>query len=231
MSNAAPSSRKSSVPNTPQKERAEFIDRLKVSHETLRKLDRYAKLLAEWNAKFNLIGEATLQYIWTRHFLDSAQLMRFIPEGAKTLADMGSGAGFPGLVLSIMGFPETHLIESIGKKASFLRTVVGELELNVTVHQARIESLPKLKVDILTARALKPLPELLKLSNYLIKKDSLCLFLKGQSIDTELTESARSWTFKSEKHSSLSNPSGCVLIIKDLKPKHDAARKNHPRKR
>lgn len=218
------------MPDITQQERAEFIDRLSVSHETVQKLDRYAGLLAEWNEKFNLIGEATLPHIWTRHFLDSAQLMQFIPDSAKTLADMGSGAGFPGLVLSIMGFPEIHLIESIGKKAGFLRTVVAELKLNAIVHQARIESLPKLKADILTARALKPLPELLKLSNYLIKKDSICLFLKGQSIDTELTESALLWKFESEKQVSLSNPSGCVLIIRDLKPKHDAARK-HSRKR
>lgn len=223
MSNAV---RKRSVPDITKSERADFLARTCVSHETARKLDRYAELLREWNQKFNLVADSTLPHVWIRHFLDSAQLMQFIPEHAKTLADLGSGAGFPGIVLSIMGVPEVHLIESIGKKAGFLRAVIEELKLNAIIHQERIENIRNLKADIVTARALKALPELLKLSKSLMKKDSLCLFLKGKSIDSELTESERSWKFNVEKHQSISDHSGCVLILRDLQPKHDAARKN-----
>ncbi len=105
--------------------REEFFRHFPVSHETAVKLDRYVELLREWNAKFNLIADSTFPQIWRRHFLDSAQMMKHIPTTAATLVDLGSGAGFPGIVLSILGFPKTHLIESIGKKANFLRTVVG----------------------------------------------------------------------------------------------------------
>lgn len=196
--------------------REEFIRHFPVSHETLSKLDRYAELLAEWNQKFNLIAESTLPQIWRRHFLDSAQLIKFVPEEAKTIADLGSGAGFPGIVLSIISAHEVHLIESIGKKADFLSAVVSELKLNSVVRKIRVESLYNTQFDIITARALKPLPQLLKLSKPLMKKDSLCLFLKGQSVEVELTESRKYWKFDAETIPSLSDPSGRVLKIRNL---------------
>jgi len=204
------------VPEINQSDREEFSRHFPVSHETLKKLDRYAELLIEWNTKFNLVSQTTLPHVWRRHFLDSAQLARFIPEKAKTIADLGSGAGFPGIVLSIMGTSEIHLIESIGKKAVFLREVVKELTLNAIVHQARAESISDTKFDVITARALKPLPELLVLSKPLMKKDSLAIFLKGQSVDGELTEARKYWKFDCEMFHSLSDPSGRVLKIKNL---------------
>jgi 16S rRNA (guanine527-N7)-methyltransferase len=198
---------------------------MNVSHETIERLDRYAALVAEWNQKFNLIAESTLPHIWTRHFLDSAQLMLLIPKDARNLADMGSGAGFPGLVLSIMGMPDVHLIESIGKKAEFLRTVIRELNLDAQVHQERIENMHGLRVDVVTARALKPLPELLALAKHLVKKDSTALFLKGQSLEDELTESARSWKFGCKKVPSISDRSGVVLIVRNIQPTHAESRR------
>jgi 16S rRNA (guanine527-N7)-methyltransferase len=199
--------------------RAEFLRYFSVSHETLAKFDRYAELLGAWNARFNLIAESTLPCIWNRHFLDSAQLLKFIPADCNTIADLGSGAGFPGLALSIMSNFEIHLIESIGKKAEFLRAAIAELGLAAILHHQRIESLHNIKFDAVTARALKPLPQLLKLSKPLIKKNSLCLFLKGKQVDAELTESARYWRFDSEIFPSLSDPSGRVLKITHLQPK------------
>lgn len=215
------------MPDNGASEKTAFLKHVSVPHETVHKLTRYAESLSEWNRKFNLVAESTLPHIWTRHFLDSAQLMRFIPEKTKNLADLGSGAGFPGLVLSILGIPGVHLIESTGKKADFLRTNINEFGLTATVHQERIENLHGLKADIVTARALKPLPDLLKLAYPLMKKDSTGLFLKGKNLEDELTESARWWTFDHEKYQSLSDPSGNVLIIRDLKPKNAAPRKNH----
>ncbi len=193
----------------------EFLRHFSVSYETRGKFERYAELLGEWNEKFNLVAASTIPHIWQRHFLDSAQLLKFIPTDAKMIADLGSGAGFPGLVLSIMGAPHVRLIESIGKKANFLRTVIDELTLDAEVMQARIEE-TDLKADVITARALKPLPELLKLSKPLMKKDSLCLFLKGQQLDVELTEAAKYWKFDSETIPSLSDSSGSILIVRNL---------------
>jgi len=197
--------------------REEFFRHFPVSHETAGMLDRYVELLRDWNAKFNLIADSTFPQIWRRHFLDSAQMMKHIPPDAVTLVDLGSGAGFPGIVLSILGFPKTHLIESIGKKANFLRTVVEDLKLAADTHQVRIESLHGIKFDVITARALKPLPQLLKYAKPLMKKESLCLFLKGQQADVELTEAAKYWKFDSETFQSLSDSSGRVLKIRNLK--------------
>jgi 16S rRNA (guanine527-N7)-methyltransferase len=203
------------VPEFFESERAEFLRYFPVSHETLAKLDRYAELLGEGNAKFNLVSENSLAHVWQRHFFDSAQILKFIPKSAKTIADLGSGAGLPGIVLAIMGVRGVHLIESIGKKADFLRTITGALKLDAVVDHARIED-SQLKADVITARALKPLPELLKLAKPLMQKDSLCLLLKGQKLDVELTDSAKYWRFESETFSSLSDSSGKILIIRNL---------------
>jgi 16S rRNA (guanine527-N7)-methyltransferase len=221
---------KQSVPDSVQTERAAFAEALNASCEALAKLDRYAEILVEWNQKFNLVSETTLPHIWQRHFLDSAQFMRIAPREAKSLADLGSGAGFPGLVLSIMGIRNVHLVESIGKKANFLRTVIEELKLDTKVLNMRIESIHEIKFDVITARALKPLPQLLKLAKPLMKKDSLCIFLKGQQLDGELTESRKYWRFDHETFSSLSDRSGRVLKITNLNPvagsQKNAARRN-----
>lgn len=209
----------------PQTERDDFKSHFPVSHETMDKLDKYAKYLEEWSAKFNLVSRSTLPHIWSRHFIDSAQLVNSIPVGSKLTADMGSGAGFPGLVLSIMGVPGVHLIEATGKKANFLREVIQELKLDAVVVQQRVEEIRNIRADVITARALSPLPELLKLAHRLAKDDSICLFLKGKNADSELTESEKNWTFECDKLPSLSDNSGSVLILRDLKYKHVASLK------
>ena len=194
----------------------EFLRHFPVSHETLEKLERYAALLTEWNAKFNLVADSTLPQIWRRHFLDSAQLMNFVPKGARTFADLGSGAGFPGIVLGILGAQKIYLIESTGKKAEFLRTVVSALDINAEILKTRIEDLKNFSVDIVTARALKPLPELLALAKPLMRKTSMAILLKGQHVDVELTESTKYWRFDCETFPSLSDSSGRILAIRNL---------------
>lgn len=208
-----------------QAERDAFQKLIPVSRDTLAKLDGYSELLTEWNQKFNLVSDSTLPHIWNRHFLDSAQLRRFIPETAKVIADLGSGAGFPGLVLAILGAPTVHLVESIGKKAKFLQTVVDELKLNAVVRNERAEQIKDLKADIIMARACASLNELLTIAKPLTKKDTLFIFPKGQNVDAELTESAKYWTFTHIKRPSLSDNSGSVLILNDAKSKHAASRK------
>ncbi|MDR3425217.1 MAG: 16S rRNA (guanine(527)-N(7))-methyltransferase RsmG [Alphaproteobacteria bacterium] len=205
-------------------EQQTFLDAYPVPHETIHRLTAYQDMLISWNEKFNLVAASTLPHIWMRHFLDSAQLMSFIPDTASTLADMGTGAGFPGLVLAIMAQGKNknlhiHAIESTGKKADFLQAVVDELKLNVTIRRERVEAIADLKADIITARALKPLPELLKYANRLIHKDSLCLFLKGKSLSEELTQARKYWTFDAETHQSQSDESGSVLVLRELRYK------------
>jgi len=201
-----------------------FEDNFSVPHETIHSLSTYEKMLVEWNEKFNLVAASTLPHIWSRHFLDSAQLMQFIPDRAKILADMGAGAGFPGLVLGIMAKGTQrdltiHAIESTGKKADFLQSVVDELRLNVVVRRARVENIRDLKADVITARALKALPELLKYANYLIQKETICLFPKGKNVAEELTQAQKYWTFDSEIHPSRSDDSGSVLVLTGLRYK------------
>ena len=198
-----------------------------VSHEARRMLLAYASLLVEWNEKFNLVASSTIPDLWTRHMLDSAQLFPLLPKGTKVLVDLGSGAGFPALVLSILGVPEVHVIESTGKKASFLRHVAEALHLNVTVHQARIESVRDLQADVVTARAVTALPSLLSLAKPFMGRESLGLFLKGEKADAELTEAAKYWTFKADRTPSVTDPSGVILGVKSLKVlrKHDQKRR------
>jgi 16S rRNA (guanine527-N7)-methyltransferase len=205
-------------------EQIAFLDTRLVSHETIHRLTRYQEMLISWNAKFNLVSVNTLPQIWTRHFLDSAQLMPLIPDAARILADMGSGAGFPGLVLAILAKEKNiplcvHAIEATGKKADFLQAVVDELKLNVTVRRERIEDIKDLKADVITARALKPLPELLKYANRLAHKETLCLFLKGRGATEELTRTKKYWTFSLEIHPSRSDDAGKVLVMKNLRYK------------
>jgi 16S rRNA (guanine527-N7)-methyltransferase len=205
-------------------EKQVFLDAIPVSHETIHNLSIYEKMLVEWSEKFNLVSASTLPHIWSRHFLDSAQLMKFIPDRAETLADMGAGAGFPGLVLAIMAKGtqrnlKIYEIESTGKKADFLQAVVDQLQLNVVIRRERVEQIRDLKVDIITARAMKTLPELLVYANHLINKDTICIFPKGQAAVEELTQAKKYWTFQEEINPSCSDDSGNVLVIRSLRYK------------
>jgi len=205
-------------------EHQDFMETYQVPCETIHRLTIYQNMLISWNERFNLVAASTLPHIWTRHIADSAQLMPFIHEDAETLADMGAGAGFPGLVLAIMAQDMKRSlrvisIESTGKKADFLQAVVDELKLNVEVRRERVEAIRDLKADIVTARALKALPELLQYANYLIHKDTTCLFLKGKNLAEELTEARKCWTFAAETHPSRSDDSGSILVLKELRYK------------
>ena len=184
-----------------------------VSRETLARLETYNALLRDWQTRMNLVGPRTLDDAWNRHFFDSAQLFALIPKGARTLVDLGSGAGFPGLVLSIMGVPETHLIESDQKKAAFLRAVIQETGAPATVHPERAESIDGLKGDIVTARALAPLARLLPLVRRFTREGSVALLPKGQHIDDELTKCAIPANISVSRVASKSDPRGTILQL------------------
>ena len=138
-------------------------EQLHVSRETLERLTVYLELLRRWQRAVNLVGRGTLADPWRRHVLDCAQLAPHVPAGAATVVDLGSGAGFPGMVLSIMGLRGVHLVESDRRKAQFLREVARATGASVQVHAERIERMRGWSADVITARALAPLPRLLVL--------------------------------------------------------------------
>ena len=187
---------------------------LNVSRETIDQFKAYLELLEKWQIRINLVANSTLPDAWRRHILDSAQLARFFPPNTKKILDVGSGAGFPGLVLAILGGIEVELVESDQRKAIFLSTVIRSLGLSAKVHNQRVESLPNLAADVVTARALAPLPKLLKLIENQLSSGTICLFLKGSSVEDELTNLKSYSTMLSKCYPSLSGPNGVVLELK-----------------
>jgi 16S rRNA (guanine527-N7)-methyltransferase len=188
-----------------------------VSRETLDRLSLYADLLVKWQKKINLVGPATIPDVWRRHMLDSAQLWPHLPADLPRLIDIGSGAGFPALVLAIMGVPEVHVIESDQRKCTFMREVARQTGASVTVHTQRIEQMSGLTAPVVTARALAALPKLLDLAMPLVEEGGSLLFLKGQNVDEELTEARKIWIFEDTRYPSQSDPSGVVLRLREVR--------------
>jgi len=186
---------------------------LDVSRETMARLESYVALVQKWQPRVNLVSPASLSDIWPRHIWDSAQLAPYIPAGSTRLLDIGSGAGFPGLVLAILTDAECHLVESDQKKAIFLRTVIRECGLTATVHNQRIETLPFLDADIITARALAPLDRLLALLGNQLRPGTRCLFLKGAKVESELATLGAPPNLSCQRHPSLTNPDGSVIDL------------------
>ena len=191
--------------------------KLDVSRETMGKLESYVALVEKWQPRVNLVSPASLTDIWNRHIWDSAQLAPYIPSGSPRLVDVGSGAGFPGLVLAILTDAECHLVESDQKKAIFLSTVIRECGLTAVVHNHRIENLPCFEASIITARALAPLDRLLPLLATQLRSGTRCLFLKGAQAEAELAalaaadDEAAKLTWR--LHPSLTNPDGSVIDL------------------
>ncbi len=195
----------------------EFHTKSGVSRETLERLRLYADLLVKWQARINLVGPDTLPDQWSRHFLDSAQLFPLIPASARRLVDLGSGAGFPGLVLAVMGAPDVHLVESDARKCAFLREVARVTDTPVTILNKRIEQVPGLKADVVTARALAPLEKLLVWAEPHLAPGGCCLFLKGRGAEDELTATAKEWNITPRRVPSVTDPAGLVLQLEEVR--------------
>lgn len=196
---------------------ADFQRDTHVSRETLARLERFAGLLQKWSRAINLVGRSTLPEMWRRHMLDSAQLIDLLPPAPqgrpRRIVDLGSGAGFPGLVLAILGAGEVHLIESDQRKAVFLREVIRETGVEATVHPVRIESAPAIAADVVTARALAALPELLQYAAKFLPSGGVCVFPKGKGVGKELTAARKAWKMAVERFPSRSDPGGTILRI------------------
>jgi 16S rRNA (guanine527-N7)-methyltransferase len=191
----------------------DFVAATGVSRETLARLSDYAALLVKWQTRINLVSATTIDDLWRRHMLDSAQLLPLLPPGAKSLIDLGSGAGFPGLVLSILGIPEVHLIESDQRKCVFLAEAARAAGTTPVIHNKRIESVEDLNASMVTARACAPLDQLLIYAQKFLWHDGKALFLKGAAVEEELTAARENWQMEVERFPSASDPKGCVLRI------------------
>jgi len=197
---------------------ASFQQAAGATREQMAALEAYRALLAEWNEVMNLVGPGTLPAFWSRHAWDSAQLLRLEP-GALRWADLGAGAGLPGVVLAILGKgrPGFHvdLVESMAKRCRFLTEVVHSLDLPATIRHGRAEDL-KLKVEVATARACAPLSKLLGYAWPYLRAGAMGLFLKGQDVASELEEATRYWDFEAEIVPSLSDPRGRIVRVRRL---------------
>lgn len=184
------------------------------------RLRRFADLLLRWNAKLNLIAPRDAPMLWQRHIQDSLQLAPLIPPGTDRAIDLGSGGGFPGLVLAIATGIRFDLIESDQRKASFLRTAVLETGAPATVHACRIEDALVAPASLVTARALAPLPRLLPLVAPLLAPNGICLLLKGAKVDEELMAAEKDWTMTMKRVPSRTGPDGVVLRLSEVRGRH-----------
>ena len=193
-----------------------------VSRETLQRLDKFVELLLEWQQNQNLIGSSTVPLIWSRHVADSLQLIDLAPD-ALVWADFGSGAGFPGIPIAcaLADKPGAmiHLVESVAKKAAFLREAVRVTGIPAQVHHERAEKFGEScaePVQAVTARAVSRLKVLCDQAFPLIKRGALGIFPKGQDVDAELTEAAKYWTIEASKAPSKTSPEGTIVIVRGL---------------
>jgi len=204
-------------------DRARALTLTPVSRETLARLDQFVELLLQWQSRINLIAPSTIPKVWTRHVADSLQLLDLAPD-ARIWVDFGSGGGFPAIpvacALAERPGAKVYLIESNSKKAAFLREAARITGAPAVVHAERIENFGDSfagKADVVTARALAPLKSLLDQAFPFLAKGAIGLFLKGQDVEAELTDSAKDWSVEATKSPSLTDPGGCVLIVRRLR--------------
>jgi len=198
-----------------------FAAHFDVSRETLERLELYTARLIKWNKAINLVAKSTLDDVWQRHMADSAQLAAHIPDTARCLIDLGSGGGFPGLVVAILkgGALDVHLVDADQRKGLFLKDVSRETGVPVTVHTARIESLDLPAADVISARACAPLSQLVAYAHPFWKKETIGLFLKGERAEEELTQARQAWTLQADLIPSLSERRAHLVRVQGLSPR------------
>ncbi len=189
-----------------------------VSRETETRLRDYLSLLMRWNTRINLVARAEPELLWQRHILDSVQLLPLLPTGPGPLVDLGSGAGFPGLVLALLSDRETHLVEADRRKCAFLQEAARSLGVTcVTIHTTRIEAARPPPALALSARALAPLPILLGHARRLLAPEGIALFPKGRTATEELTAAAADWTMRTERFPSRTDPDSTILRLSEIR--------------
>ena len=197
-----------------------FCSYVSVSRETFEKLYIFYRTLTKWQNSINLISESSAKNIWERHILDSAQLYKYVKDINGNILDFGSGAGFPGLVLAIMGKKNIHLVESDYKKCVFLKEISMLTDIDITIHNCRIENLKFFDVDLVTCRALAPLHKLLDYVENFVSKSSYkdqnfpkLLFLKGKMYKQELSQLKKNKIIDFRQYTSITDRYGKILYI------------------
>ena len=182
-------------------------------------IEKYISELIEYNKHTNLVGKSTLKNIWERHVADSLQLSFFVEKKNLKIFDLGTGGGLPGIPLSILGYQNIFMIDSVGKKIDFIRGVIKKLSLSAKTEKKRIENLNIGRADLIISRALAPLYKLLSYSLLLSNKNTTCLFLKGRNVYNEVEMAKKKFNFNFKVFKSISSKEGCVLKIKNIKTK------------
>ena len=193
------------------------LDHAKVSRETQEKLSAYETLVLQWTQKINLISKMDIANFWQRHIEDSLQLVQLIPPNTKVATDLGSGAGLPGLVLALSTNLHMTLIEADQRKAAFLRAVTIKLALPVTVLSQRIETSDVPLAPLITARALAPLSRLLELATPKLAEGGICLFMKGENSEYELTMARKQWQMNVKRFASRTSPTATILRLSEIR--------------
>lgn len=188
-----------------------------VSRETLARLAAYAELLAKWNQRINLVGRGSAPDLWRRHILDSAQLRPLIPGNARSITDVGAGAGLPGLILSVLNSAAPiHLIEPDRRKAAFLREAIRVTQSTAIIHESPVEEVDLPVQDVVLARALAPLDRLLEMVQKLVSIHTVCIFPKGASAEQELTIARARWKMQVRQVPSRTDPAGRILVLTEV---------------
>jgi 16S rRNA (guanine527-N7)-methyltransferase len=194
----------------------DFRQSTNVSPETLKVLCLYEKNLFNWNERINLVSKRSIDSLWQRHFYDSAQIFELLGSYSGPLIDIGSGAGFPGLVLSILGARDVILVESDQKKAAFLADTALICGADARVLPVRAEAMPKQRAGIVTARAVAPMTRLLEIAYRFFGPGTRGIFLKGQNVVSELTEAHKIWKLQYDLVPSNSDPSGTIVVVREV---------------
>ena len=195
---------------------------IEASAESLDRLAEFERMLRIWNRSINLVSRSSLEDCRRRHFQDSAQLFRYRPCGAGSWLDLGSGGGFPGIVLACLGVKQWHetrfvLVESNRKKHLFLSTVIRNLEINAVALRARVEEIDPCHADVVSARALAPLSDLLGYADRHLASNGLCVFPKGKQFEAEITAATESWRFELQRKPSATSSSSAILLIRRIR--------------
>jgi 16S rRNA (guanine527-N7)-methyltransferase len=202
-------------------DRDAFHSRHPVSRETTERLDAFAATLLKWSGAINLVAPSTLPQLWTRHILDSAQVFDLSPVRSGLWADIGSGAGFPGMIAAILAADVApglafHFVESDHRKAAFLSACARACGISPTIHATRAEIAAPIGAQVLSARALAPLPRLLSLAQRHLRPDGHAIFPKGARAADEITAALETWRFAYDKHPSITDPDSVILLVREI---------------
>ena len=200
--------------------KTEIVSYFNLNKKQVEKIDFFITSIINFNQHTNLIGKSTIENIWDRHVLDCLQLTKYINNKKLKILDLGTGAGLPGVLLSIVGYQNVLMIDSIKKKTDFVKKTIKELSLSAKIQNKRIEKAPISQHDIIVSRALAPLTKLLTYARMYSNKNTTSLFLKGRNVNNEINKTMKEFFFDFEKIESISSGDGCILQVKNIKAKN-----------